>query len=79
MTRLLACLAVLAVPLSGCGIKGDLDRPPPLWGSATTAEIPDENTAAQSIDDADDPIDEPDPFFEDQDEEDVGYGIELTD
>ncbi|MEQ8404051.1 MAG: lipoprotein [Oceanicaulis sp.] len=34
MTRLaVLLLAAAAAPvLSGCGIRGDLDRPPPIWG-----------------------------------------------
>jgi predicted small lipoprotein YifL len=33
MSRLLLALAALTV-LSACGIKGDLDRPDPMWNSA---------------------------------------------
>ena len=33
MSRLLLALAALTA-VSACGIKGDLDRPDPLWGSA---------------------------------------------
>jgi len=34
MTRLTAAFlfALGALCLSGCGIRGDLERPPPLWG-----------------------------------------------
>ncbi len=37
MIRLLACLAVLAAA-PGCGIKGDLDQPGPLWGDTARAK-----------------------------------------
>ena len=29
----LCALALFAACLSGCGVRGTLDRPPPLWGS----------------------------------------------
>lgn len=32
MSRLLLALAALTL-VTACGIKGDLDRPDPLWGS----------------------------------------------
>lgn len=42
MTRLAVFFlaAAAALVLSGCGIRGDLERPPPLWG-------PDERTPAE--------------------------------
>ena len=33
-------LALSGLSLAGCGIRGDLERPPPLWG-------PDERTEAE--------------------------------
>lgn len=32
--RRAAALALLALTLGGCGLRGDLDRPPPLFGPA---------------------------------------------
>lgn len=41
-TRLTAAglTALAALMLSGCGVRGDLERPPPLWG-------PDERSEAE--------------------------------
>jgi hypothetical protein len=42
--------AAAALILSGCGIRGDLERPPPLWGEGArtlAAEQPAEADAAQ--------------------------------
>ncbi len=41
-TRLTAAglTALAALLLSGCGVRGDLERPPPLWG-------PDERSEAE--------------------------------
>lgn len=33
-------LGLAAIGLTGCGIRGDLERPPPIWG-------PDERTPAE--------------------------------
>lgn len=66
MTRLMLILLLLAfaAPLSGCGIKGGLDTPPPLWGEEVSADTP---ADAQSPD-------------EDEDEnEGVGYGVDVAD
>lgn len=44
MTRLVVfVLAAAALVLTGCGVRGDLERPPPIWGpddrtDATAAE-----------------------------------------
>ena len=82
MTRLLALL-LLGSTLSACGIKGDLDRPAPLWGEPTEARVPEDNTAAQSVDAADDPLDEPVTPFEGDplEDEDVepDYGVDVAD
>jgi len=32
--RRAAALALLALTLGGCGLRGDLERPPPLFGPA---------------------------------------------
>jgi len=34
-----ACLAALAaLVLSGCGVRGGLERPPPIWGEDSRSE-----------------------------------------
>jgi predicted small lipoprotein YifL len=33
MIRVGCALAAAITMLAGCGLKGDLDRPPPLWGN----------------------------------------------
>lgn len=40
MTRfaVLFLAAAAAIVLSGCGIRGDLERPPPIWGPDERAE-----------------------------------------
>lgn len=70
MTRYLALLILLAsaLILSGCGIRGDLKTPPPIWGAeAETAETTDteetQTTSPVIPDDADSP----------------GYGTEVVD
>ena len=82
MTRLLALL-LLSSSLSACGIKGDLDRPAPLWGEPTADRVPDDNTAASSVNALDDPIDDPvTPFEGDplEDEElEPDYGVDVAD
>jgi predicted small lipoprotein YifL len=42
MTRLMLIVLLLAfaAPLSGCGIKGGLDTPPPLWGEEVSTDTP---------------------------------------
>ena len=70
-------LFVSAALLSACGIKGDLDRPAPLWGSASDAQVKAGNEAADS-----DPSDTPatpqfDEFEDDEDE--PGYGVDVAD
>lgn len=78
MTRLLTVLLLLAfaAPLSGCGIKGNLKTPPPLWGETTDADIPQETTTAESIEDGQEPLADP---LDEDDEDDVGYGIDVAD
>ena len=31
-TLVLVLLIAIAALVSGCGVRGDLERPPPLWG-----------------------------------------------
>ena len=33
MTRIVVLMAVAALTLSACGKRGELERPPPMWGS----------------------------------------------
>jgi predicted small lipoprotein YifL len=50
MRRLTVTLSgVFAVlMLSGCGIRGDLERPPPLWGPDARPEAADDASAPAS-------------------------------
>lgn len=45
MTRILIAAALLAA-LSGCGLRGGLERPPPLWGEARDQYERDQAAAA---------------------------------
>jgi predicted small lipoprotein YifL len=83
----LLLLSCLSLALSGCGIKGGLKTPPPLWGPGSvqdsgqdTGEVPDENTTAESLDTSDDPLDEPGPGgpLDEPEDEDFGYGDDVT-
>lgn len=38
--KLIAFSLVSAFILSACGVKGQLDTPPPLWGEQTTTDQP---------------------------------------
>lgn len=64
--RSLIILLLLGSVLTGCGIRGDLERPPPLWGP-TLVEA-----------EADGELPPPDLIEEDEDEEDPGYGVEVA-
>lgn len=79
----LLALLVSAAALSGCGIKGGLDRPPPLWGGGTTADLPEETSAAESVDNARDPFATPDTPFDgdslDEDDNEPGFGVDVAD
>lgn len=72
MTRLLALLLLLisATVLSGCGIRGELKTPPPVWGADKTDNTDD--VAAEDVATRDDPSDL-------TEEEDPGYGIQVVD
>lgn len=74
MTRLslIAFLLIATLLLSGCGIRGDLERPAPLWGDTTLEPLPIVDGA-----DADpDALPAPDVL----DEEDApGYGVDVAD
>ncbi len=66
-------LLTFAACLSACGIKGDLDRPPPLWG-AKTDTAPATAPAGDS-----DALDRPtEPSLEDEDDG-PGYGVDVAD
>ncbi|MEE2566331.1 LPS translocon maturation chaperone LptM [Hyphobacterium marinum] len=43
-----ACLvlALGALALAGCGMRGDLDRPPPMWGDPPPADSPESRGAS---------------------------------
>ncbi|MFP4518073.1 MAG: LPS translocon maturation chaperone LptM [Oceanicaulis sp.] len=45
--------AAAALVLSGCGIRGDLERPPPLWGPDERPEAVDPETQPSNEDDGD--------------------------
>ncbi len=64
-------LVLSGTALSGCGIKGGLDTPPPLWGGGDKeASVQDEQTVAETTEDA----------LEDGLEEDeLGYGVDVAD
>lgn len=57
-------ISLFAVSLSGCGIKGGLKTPPPLWGDnvAQTEAEPSETDVASTEDDIDD----------------IGYGVDVS-
>ncbi len=46
MTRLILGVLALAL-LSGCGIKGDLQRPGPMWGDAPAADNAEDDPRAR--------------------------------
>lgn len=61
-------LAIVTIMLSGCGIKGSLDTPPPIWGEerAETEQRPEDSILNES------PLDdEQDDIFADPLEEDT--------
>jgi predicted small lipoprotein YifL len=64
---LLASLFTGAILLSGCGIKGSLDTPPPLWGD----EKPESEQRAEDSILNESPLDdEPDDIFSDPQDSD---------
>ena len=71
MTRLLKLLFAIALfmPLTACGIKGGLKTPPPVWGSEADAAQSDEADTASSDTETD---------LLEEDEEDVGYGVDVA-
>ncbi|MEQ8434292.1 MAG: lipoprotein [Oceanicaulis sp.] len=56
MTRLaiIFLAAAAALVLSGCGIRGDLERPPPLWGADSRPQAADDAGAPASEENEDD-------------------------
>jgi predicted small lipoprotein YifL len=49
MMKRLACLTLIilcALSVSACGLRGNLERPPPLWGHPAGYEEPAEDGAA---------------------------------
>ena len=56
-------LTLLTLPLVGCGIKGGLKTPPPLWGDdVAQVEETTEETDAES----------------EEEMEDLGYGVDVA-
>ncbi|MGX6648487.1 LPS translocon maturation chaperone LptM [Maricaulaceae bacterium MS644] len=55
MTRLAIAFlaAAAALVLSGCGIRGDLERPPPLWGEDNRPEAAADAPASEEDEDDD--------------------------
>lgn len=43
--RLLALTLISAFALSACGVKGDLETPPPMWGDKSKSEQTDKKPA----------------------------------
>jgi predicted small lipoprotein YifL len=71
MSRFLKSLILLSLvaPLSGCGIKGGLKTPPPLWGA--------DNTSGEDM--ADEQTEAPEAETEaTSDDADFGYGVDVT-
>ncbi|MGB0907645.1 MAG: LPS translocon maturation chaperone LptM [Maricaulaceae bacterium] len=47
------CLILAASFLSGCGIKGELETPPPIWGSKKDSKpVPPAQTDTDEADDS---------------------------
>ncbi|WP_189496326.1 hypothetical protein [Algimonas arctica] len=76
----LALLLAFVAPLSACGISGGLKTAPPLWGEAMAEKVADDaavvdaavvDAAAQTAS-SDNPLDA-------DDDDDVGYGIDVAD
>ena len=82
----LLLLTVAALALSGCGIKGGLATAPPVFGGTVPADagIPEDNTAAESIED-NDPLDSDGERLSGQTVEDAddpfapNYGVDVAD
>jgi hypothetical protein len=49
-THALLALAGAALLASACGYRGDLQRPPPIWGDAERSPAPDVETAPSEED-----------------------------
>lgn len=53
MTGLIAC-ALAALALAGCGVRGGLERPAPLWGAPDAAQAdPESEGDEEEIEDED--------------------------
>lgn len=45
MKKLATLIVIIGgLVLSGCGLRGDLERPPPIWGSSQAAATGDQVT-----------------------------------
>lgn len=78
MTRLclIASLLIAAFLLGGCGIRGDLERPAPLWGETTLEPLPIVDGPEANLEANPDALPAPDVL----DEEDApGYGVDVAD
>jgi predicted small lipoprotein YifL len=56
MIGLIACV-LTALALTGCGVRGGLERPAPLWGAPDAAQIDPESDEDEDEDEDDDFID----------------------
>lgn len=56
--RTLVLMGAAGLALAGCGLRGDLERPGPMWGSASSADAVEEE--APEDPNAPVPIDPPD-------------------
>lgn len=59
MTRTLILLAAAGATLAACGIRGDLERPDPLFG--TPEGLPEASLSNRTVDDGLEALDEDDP------------------
>ena len=47
---IIAIITITALSLTGCGVKGELETPPPLWGDGAPSEK-DNNPSGSDQDD----------------------------
>lgn len=75
-----ALILAFAAPLSACGISGGMKTAPPLWGDAMADKVADDAATAEVVNEAD-TVSTPssDNPLDAEDEEDVGYGVDVAD